>query len=106
MEVIEDWIDSEIKREMASFAYRGLSVEEVAGLVCRSPETVAKYHGGYCKPAWIPTPSEIAERAAEIRQRWTEEERLARIQSPVDVDYEPADSCGTRNDEGKVNTNG
>lgn len=37
---------------------------------------------------WVPTPEEIAQRAAEIQSGWTWEERLSRLEGQGVIDFE------------------
>lgn len=50
--------------------------------------------GPIWRPAAVdPTPEEIAERAAEIRSRWSESERRKRIVGPKEARWTPPSFC-------------
>jgi hypothetical protein len=44
----------------------------------RRLDAPARLAAGTCEPTFLPSPVEIAERAAEIRQRWSAVERARR----------------------------
>lgn len=71
--------DEEVDVSIVGLADRGLSVTEIAELCFRSCETVREVLGELdTRSEWVPTPSEIQERAKAVRDRWSDRERRER----------------------------
>ena len=84
-------IPGDVDRRIRAMRVRRYSLDEIAADTGLTPQQVAsritmiwqKAEADCQQPAWgDPTPQEIAERAAEIRERWSEHDYRVRSGTP------------------------